>query len=121
LDHIAERSDDLNIESEATPISKLNASRNVKIDNLPSKDAIEFFDIYTKSIMQLFCQSLLQSLPTSFSYGDFFINTLILKLFISSTSDLDLIAATAYHSAYFAILMLAISYGVMDTQGILGS
>jgi Na+-driven multidrug efflux pump len=40
---------------------------------------------------------------------------------ISSTTDLELIAATAYHTAFFAILMLAISYGVMECQGILGS
>lgn len=88
---------------------------------LPSKVTSEFFNIQRKSILKLFYQSVVQSLPTSFSYGDFFINTLVLKLFISSTTDLELIAATAYHSAYFAILMLAISYGVMECQGILGS
>lgn len=109
-------------EQDGTPISNINSkSYKENFDHLPSKETQEFFNIQKKKILALFFQSVVQSLPTSFSYGDFFINTLVLKLFISSTTDIELIAATAYHSAYFAILMLAISYGVMECQGILGS
>lgn len=80
-----------------------------------------FFDIESKNILQFLWYSLKEGLPTSFSYGDFFLCSLVCRLFLGKTDNLDLIASTGYYGAFYSILMQAFNFGVIEVQGILAS
>jgi hypothetical protein len=64
-----------------------------------------FFEIENKNIFQFLWYSLKEGLPTSFSYGDFFLCSLICRLFLGKTDNLDLVASTGYYGAFYSILM----------------
>jgi len=66
-------------------------------------------------------------LPTSFTYSDFFICALVLKFMLIHVNSDNVergtlvVAATAFHGAYFSILMQSINQGVLESHGIKGA
>lgn len=76
---------------------------------------------------QIFKESAFLGLPTSFTFSDFFICALALKFILiylepqGEGGGTTIVAATAFHGAYFSILMQSINNGILETQGISGT
>lgn len=62
-----------------------------------------------------------EGLPTSFCFGDFFICSLVCRLFLGTNEDINLVASTGYYGAFYSILMQAFNFGSIEVQGIFGS
>ena len=75
---------------------------------------------------EIFKESASLGLPTSFTFSDFFLCSLALKFILIYTlpeggESTSIVAATAFHGAYFSILMQSINLGILETQGITGT
>lgn len=53
--------------------------------------------------------------------ADYYIIILILKHFLSSYGNIKLVAASAYFTIYFSLLINSINFALIDTHGLLGS
>ena len=70
---------------------------------------------------KILANSFYQGLPTSFTYGDFYYCMIAIRLILSSTGQLSLLAASAYSTSYFAICMHCLITATVDTNSTLGS
>lgn len=73
------------------------------------------------TLKSLVKSALTTGIPSSFSVGDYYLLLLTTKIMISSTGNTQLLACSAYFTAYFSLLLHAINLGTVETQGILGS
>lgn len=101
-----------------------NSSHTINIqERISYQDQHEtsFFDIREKSFRNFTLHSMKEGIPTSFCYGDFFICALVCRMFLGARGEIDLIASTAYYSAFYSMLMQAFIFGTIEVQGIFGS
>ena len=85
-----------------------------------SKDN-SFFDIRERSTLNFTWLSLKEGLPSSFCFGDFFICSMVCRMFLGANEDINLVASTGYYGAFYSILMQAFNFGAIEVQGIFGS
>ena len=67
----------------------------------------DYYNILDKSILSIFWISLKEGLPSGYSASDLFINSLILKFFMTSQDKVDLVAATNFFLSYLSILYVS--------------
>jgi hypothetical protein len=71
--------------------------------------------------LEIFKESAYLGLPTSFTFSDFFLCALALKFILiyvepqGEGGGTSIVAATAFHGAYFSILMQSINMGILET------
>jgi hypothetical protein len=59
--------------------------------------------------------------PTSLCYGDYYICSLVCRLCLSTSSDINLVASTGYLHSYIGIFFQSVMFGALEYQGIMGS
>lgn len=105
-------------------IPLISTKTSLKTQNTkPSPKKIKQNSKYSKeneSFMTMMKNNLVEGLPSSFTYGDYYACSMILKALVASTTNLNLSAATSYFSFYYGILMYSINTGIMESQSIIG-
>ena len=86
---------------------------------LPSSESI-FLDS-EQTLPKILLNSFSRGLPTSFTYGDFYYCMITMRVILSATGQLSILAASAYSTAYFAICMHCLISATVDTNSTLGS
>jgi Na+-driven multidrug efflux pump len=81
----------------------------------------DFFDIENKSMFQFIKLCIVEGLPASLCYGDYYICSLICRILLSTNKDINLVASTGYLHAYIGIFMQCFVQGGIEYQGIMGS
>jgi len=64
---------------------------------------------------------IVEGMPASLCYGDYYICSLICRIFLSTNEDINLVASTGYLHAYIGIFMQVMVQGEIEYQGIMGS
>lgn len=81
----------------------------------------DFFDIENKSMFQFIKLCIIEGMPASLCYGDYYICSLICRILLSTNEDINLVASTGYLHAYIGIFMQCMVQGEIEYQGIMGS
>lgn len=64
---------------------------------------------------------IVEGMPASLCYGDYYICSLICRILLSTNEDINLVASTGYLHAYIGIFMQCMVQGEIEYQGIMGS
>ena len=109
------------------------SSKGYELQELPSQPIINpakkkqrkssesIFTEEEQTLPRILLNSFSQGIPTSFTYGDFYYCMITVRVILSSTGQLSLLAASAYSTSYFAICMHCLISATVDTQSTLGS
>ena len=81
----------------------------------------DFFDIENKSMFQFIKLCIVEGMPASLCYGDYYICSLICRILLSTNENINLVASTGYLHAYIGIFMQCMIQGEIEYQGIMGS
>ena len=112
---------------------ELNQSKDYELQELPQTSIRDFTkkkqrksseSIFTdeeQTFGRIITNSFSQGLPTSFTYGDFYYCMITVRVILSATGQLSLLAASAYATCYFAICMHCLISATVDTHSTLGS
>ena len=85
------------------------------------KTSESIFTDEEQTLPRILINSFSQGLPTSFTYGDFYYCMITVRIILSATGQLSLLAASAYATSYFAICMHCLITATVDTNSTLGS
>jgi Na+-driven multidrug efflux pump len=80
-----------------------------------------FFDIENKSMFEFIKLCIVEGMPASLCYGDYYICSLICRILLSTNKNINLVASTGYLHAYIGIFMQCFVQGEIEYQGIMGS